>query len=138
LRELSRDAPVWVAPLTRPVYQFSALFEKTSGRNITTQALTEIGIAEDHSRRDFSSSKLSGDGCPGLRLTAEIPRRDTALLEISDRVVNPFSSAKPYGVFARLSLGGLPGATWYWLELETDAEGRYRVTKAIDLEVEDQ
>jgi hypothetical protein len=138
VRELSRESPVWVAPVTRPVYQFSALFEKTSGQGISTQALSEIDMTENYARRDFSSSRLSGDGCPRLRLTAAKPRKDTAWLEISDRVANPFVSSKHYGVFARLSLGGLPGATWYWLELGTDAEGRYRVMGAVDLEVEDQ
>jgi hypothetical protein len=139
-------APIVVPKQTRPIYQSLAL------RLVHQPAAVTLRQAESDERRDaslresFEAMRLSvpaeGGKCrwerPG---SEEAPAAEGSelMLELSNVTEDPFaSSGEPrWGVFARLSLGGRPGASWYWVALQARGGGGWMAREAIRLDVSD-
>jgi len=131
--ELSGRDPIWVASRTRPFSDYATLFEKTSGRPVTTEALTEIRREEAAYIDTFVSAEVPRSSCRRLRITDGVPPPNIGALEISDIVKNPFSSPPSRGVFARISLGQLNGARHVWVELMQAPGGEWNAVRTVDL-----
>jgi hypothetical protein len=137
VRALAKDSPVWLSPTTRPVFLFGALFLQTADRALSAQDLSELTAVESEAHTHFSPVKLPSPACTELRLEASHPSQLTGYLEVSSLARNPFTTSAPAGVFVRLSLGQLEGASWFWIELVLDAAGRWSVVQVVELEVHD-
>lgn len=137
IQSLAQDAPVWVSLRTRRIHKFGSLFLKTSGRTLSLESLNGIAVVEAAADNTFSPTVLPASACRSLRLEEAPPPELTGSLELSGLLQNPFSNPPSMGVFARVSLGRSMGASWFWLELSSDARGGWSVTKVLQLDVQD-
>ena len=137
IAELSDPDPIWVASRTRRFTDYDALFQATSGRPVTTEALAEIRREETAYDDAFVSAPVPRSRCRRLRITAAVPPANIGALEISNIVRNPFSSPVSRGIFAMISLGQLNGAQHLWVELSEAASGEWNVVRIVDLGVQD-
>lgn len=136
--------PTTVLRWTRPIYQTFAL-RVLHGAGALTPAEAQVDDAHDAAlRQRFKPSRVALPSTNVCLWTAAT-RSDQSyfggndlVLELSDPVDNPFSTgpADRRGLFARSSLGGSAGATWYWVTLEPEG-GEWSVSGVHLLELSD-
>jgi hypothetical protein len=84
--------------------------------------INEIDLLEAATRDSFVSLPIQvvqgAVSCRARSVRSFTPSAQNSLcLELSSPLVNPFVPSET-GLFARFSLGGAPGASWYWVRLK--------------------
>jgi hypothetical protein len=145
---LAAEQTVHVLPRTRPIFRMIAVkFAYTSDEEGVTPDHVTAADALDKAYKDqFRAMEI---GLPSINVTrcqllrteksfGDYYLSDELLLELSSPVENPYSEdgKEPYGLFARLSLGGRSGGGWYWVALKQGDEG-WEVLRVIPLAIFD-
>lgn len=139
------SATTLVLSETRPIFQTFALrILRNAGK--MTPAEAEQDDARDRTLEErFRPTKIEvpgrDTGCAwdlADRPNAEYFGADRLMLELSNVVEDPFATRDEprFGVFARLSIGGASGASWYWIDLKPRGES-WQVTSVAELAISD-
>jgi hypothetical protein len=130
---------------TRPIYRTFALRVLHGSGPLTPAEFRLDDTRDDALRSLFEASAVdlpSGEQRCRWRAATKSSRDDSDLraltLELSNITEDPFveGTAGRFGVFARLSIGGEPGASWFWVALERLAES-WTVDTISPLEISD-
>lgn len=139
------STPTVVMREARPIYNTFALRVLHEAG-----AMTPADAEQDRKRDEVLRALMretrvevpeSGGPCRWLR--AERPGEhyygtDVIVLELSNITENPFATVAEsrFGVFARLSIGGASGASWFWVPLQRTG-GAWSASQAYELAISD-
>lgn len=131
-------APIFVIPRTQPLFELLAL-NQTYSNSITNSEIQAVFKQESLLRDQFQSEKIrlcgSSTGCNWTK-AGKRPEyySNDLVLEIGPVIENPYADHS--GLFIRRSLGGMQGASWFWIEIHEKQDGR-RWYKVMPLDISD-
>jgi YD repeat-containing protein len=137
LPELRAPAVMEVIDTTAPnVVQLAALRMAMNNQTLSSDEVASLTSAEETLTRNFVSERVSAPKTACTWKVTKDPQKYSEMLRVELSSIFPagMASNATLGIFARVSLGGRPGADYYWLPL---ADGEGSVGRPVRLDVDD-
>lgn len=142
--QLGPEQEVYFLAETQPIIDTFSLRLLYDEKSIALATIESDDARDATYRRHFRSRAISlekvSSRCNFVRASEDYDKlygENLILVQLSGRIKNPFiiDGAGSRGYFARISLGGRAGASWYWLEMAGRAGGE--VAEIYKLEISD-
>jgi hypothetical protein len=139
LAEVRAASPVSVVSRTAPVLEPVALHMALAGDMPAGEGVIRLSETGDRLAREHVAETIplpADTSCRWTPRAAREPYSEGLVIELSNVVAAGLAANPTPGLFARLSAGGRPGATFYWIPIES-RDGRSFAGLPLELSVSD-
>ena len=135
-----RDSSAFaVVSRTAPVVKLVALHMAIAGGMPAGDGVIRLSETEDRLAREHVAEAIplpADTACSWSARAGREPFTEDTVIELSNVIAAGVAANTTPGLFARVSAGGRPGATFYWIPIETRG-GRAYAGQPLELPVSD-